>query len=64
MARPRTLVVEDHLLNRELVVDLVEEAGYVLKDFSPADLVKAVREVAEGRRIGISPLSERAIADY
>jgi two-component system response regulator NreC len=39
-------------------------AGYVLKDSSAADLVRAVREVVAGRRYLSSPLSERAIAAY
>jgi len=39
-------------------------AGYVLKDSTAADLVKAIREVAAGRRYLSSPLSERAIEVY
>jgi DNA-binding NarL/FixJ family response regulator len=39
-------------------------AGYVLKDSSAVDLVKAVREVATGRRFLSPPLSERAIEAY
>jgi len=39
-------------------------AGYVLKDASSADLVRAVREVAAGRRYLSAPLSERAIEEY
>lgn len=39
-------------------------AAYVLKDSSAADLVKAVREAAAGRRYLSSPLSERAIEIY
>ena len=38
--------------------------GYVLKDSSAADLVRAVREVAAGRRYLSAPLSERAIDTY
>jgi DNA-binding NarL/FixJ family response regulator len=38
--------------------------GYVLKGASAADLVRAVREVAQGRRYLSPPLSERAIQSY
>jgi two-component system response regulator NreC len=39
-------------------------AGYVLKDSSADDLVRAVREVVAGRRYLSAPLSERAIEVY
>jgi DNA-binding NarL/FixJ family response regulator len=39
-------------------------AGYVLKDSSADDLVRAVREVVGGRRYLSAPLSERAIEVY
>lgn len=39
-------------------------AGYVLKDSSAAELVRAVREVVAGRRYLSPPLSERAIEAY
>lgn len=39
-------------------------AGYVLKCATAADLVKAVREVAAGRRYLSPPFSDRAIAAY
>ncbi len=39
-------------------------SGYVLKDESPDELVKAVREVAGGRRYLSAHLSERAIEAY
>jgi len=39
-------------------------SGYVLKDASISDLVKAVREVMAGRRYLSEPLSERAIDAY
>jgi two-component system response regulator NreC len=39
-------------------------AGYVLKDSSADDLVRAVREVVAGRRYLSAPLSERAIEAY
>jgi two-component system response regulator NreC len=38
--------------------------GYVLKESSISDLVKAIREVADGRHYLGSPLSELAIAAY
>ncbi len=39
-------------------------SGYVLKDSQAADLVKAVREVAAGRRYLSPPLSERSLEVY
>jgi two-component system response regulator NreC len=39
-------------------------AGYALKDATPDELLRAVREVAAGRRYLSGPLSERAIAAY
>jgi DNA-binding NarL/FixJ family response regulator len=39
-------------------------SGYVLKDSSAAELVRAVREVMAGRRYLSPPLSERAIETY
>jgi two-component system response regulator NreC len=39
-------------------------AGYVLKDSSADELVRAVREVVAGRRYLSAPLSERAIEVY
>jgi two-component system response regulator NreC len=39
-------------------------AGYVLKDSSADDLVRAVRRVVSGRRYLSAPLSERAIEVY
>jgi two-component system, NarL family, response regulator NreC len=38
--------------------------AYVLKESSPDELVRAIREVQEGRRYLSSPLSERAIEAY
>jgi DNA-binding NarL/FixJ family response regulator len=38
--------------------------GYVLKDASASDLVRAVREAVAGRRYLSPPLSEQAIEDY
>lgn len=39
-------------------------AGYVLKESSTEDLVRALREVTAGRRYLSAPLSERAIEAY
>lgn len=39
-------------------------AGYVLKDSTADDLVRAVRQVAAGHRYLSAPLSERAIDSY
>jgi DNA-binding NarL/FixJ family response regulator len=39
-------------------------AGYVLKDCTAADLVRAVREVAAGRRYLSPVLVERALSGY
>jgi two-component system, NarL family, response regulator NreC len=39
-------------------------SGYVVKDSSSADLVRAVREAAAGRRYLSPPLSDRAIEVY
>lgn len=38
--------------------------GYVLKDSSAADLVKAIREATAGRRYLSPPLSEQALESY
>ncbi|CAA9257974.1 MAG: Two-component transcriptional response regulator, LuxR family [uncultured Chloroflexi bacterium] len=39
-------------------------AGYVLKDAGTDELIRAVREVAAGRRYLSAPLAERAVAAY
>ena len=38
--------------------------GYVVKDASAADFLRAVREAAAGRRYLSAPLSESAVEDY
>jgi DNA-binding NarL/FixJ family response regulator len=38
--------------------------AYILKESSPEDLIRAIREVSAGRRYLSSPLSERAIEAY
>lgn len=52
--------------NEAYVVEALRSGAmaYVLKDSSAADLVRAVREVAEGRHYLSPPLSERAIDAY
>jgi len=52
--------------NEPYVMQALQEGavGYVLKDASPDDLVRAVREVLAGRRFLSAPLSERAIEAY
>jgi two-component system response regulator NreC len=64
---PRThVVILSMHANEAYVLEALRNgaAGYVLKDSSAADLVKAVREVVAGRRYLSPPLSERAIEAY
>ncbi len=64
---PRThVVILSMHANEAYVLEALKNgaAGYVLKDSSAADLVKAVREVVAGRRYLSPPLSERAIEAY
>jgi two-component system response regulator NreC len=64
---PKTRVV---ILSMHTSVAYVFEAikngasGYVLKDSQASDLIKAVKEVAAGRRYLSPPLSERALEAY
>ena len=52
--------------NEAYVVETLKQgaSGYVLKDSTGNDLVKAVREVIAGRRYLSPPLSERALERY
>ncbi len=52
--------------NEAYVVETVKQgaSGYVLKDSTGNDLVKAVREVIAGRRYLSPPLSEEALERY
>jgi two-component system, NarL family, response regulator NreC len=52
--------------NEAYVVETLKKgaSGYVLKDSTGNDLVKAVREVIAGRRYLSPPLSERALERY
>lgn len=63
--KTRCLILSMHA-NEAYVVEALRNgaAGYVLKDASETDLVKAVRDVAAGRRYLSAPLTERAIAAY
>jgi two-component system, NarL family, response regulator NreC len=61
----RVIVLSMHA-NEAYVLDALRHgvAGYVLKDASGAELVRAVREVMAGRRYLSAPLSLRAIDAY
>ena len=63
--RTRVIILSMHS-NEAYVVEAWRSgvAGYVLKDSGSGDLVRAVREVAAGRRYLSPPLSERTIELY
>lgn len=64
---PKTLVVILSIHKDEsYVIEALKNgaAGYVLKDSSAAELVKAVQEAAAGRRYLSPPLSDSAIEAY
>jgi two-component system, NarL family, response regulator NreC len=64
---PRTRVVVLSMHSSEAYVIEALKGGasaYVVKDATASDLVRAVREVAAGRRYLSPPLSERAIDAY
>ena len=63
--RTRIVILSMHS-NEAYVLEALRNGatGYVLKDSSAADLVRAVREVTAGRRYLSPPLSERAIETY
>ena len=61
----RVLVLSMHANEAYVLEALRSDAtGYLLKDDSGVDLVRAVREVAAGRRFLSAPLSELAIQAY
>ncbi len=65
--QPRTKIIVLSMHSSEpYVIEALKNgaAGYVLKDASSTDLVRAVREVVAGRRYLSAPLSERAIDAY
>ena len=61
----RVVVLSMHA-NEAYVLEALQSgaSAYVLKDASAADLVRAVREAASGRRYLSPPLSERAVDAY
>jgi len=63
--KTRTIVLSMHS-SEPYVIEALKNgaAGYVLKDASSTDLIRAVREVMAGRRYLSAPLSERAIDAY
>jgi DNA-binding NarL/FixJ family response regulator len=64
-SRTRVIILSMHS-NEAYVLEALKNgaSGYVLKDSSAEDLVRAVREVIGGRRYLSPPLSERAIEMY
>ncbi len=65
--QPRTKIIVLSMHSSEpYVIEALKNgaAGYVLKDASSTDLVRAIREVMAGRRYLSAPLSERAIDAY
>ena len=63
--RTRVVILSMHA-NEAYVLEALKNgaSAYVLKDSSVIELVRAVREVAAGRRYLSPPLSERAIETY
>jgi DNA-binding NarL/FixJ family response regulator len=64
---PKThIIILSMYSNEAYVLETLKKGaeGYVLKDSTGSDLVKAVREVIAGRRFLSPPLSERAIDIY
>jgi DNA-binding NarL/FixJ family response regulator len=64
---PKTSVVILSMHSNEAYVLEALRSGakaYILKESSPEELIKAIREVSCGRRYLSSPLSERAIEAY
>jgi len=61
----RVVVLSMHA-NEAYVIEALKNGavGYVLKDASSADLVRAVREAVAGRRYLSPPLSEKSIEAY
>ena len=63
--RTRVVILSMHADEAYVLEALKNGAtGYVLKESSADDLVRAIREVAAGRRYLSPPLSERAIETY
>jgi DNA-binding NarL/FixJ family response regulator len=60
------VVILSMYMNEPYVIEALRNGayGYILKESSIADLIKAIREVAAGRHYLSPPLSERAIEVY
>lgn len=60
------VIVLSMYMDEPYVIEALQNGarGYVLKESNISDLVKAIREVADGRHYLGSPLSELAIAAY
>jgi two-component system, NarL family, response regulator NreC len=65
-ALPTRIVILSMHANETYVLEALRHgaAGYILKDATPTEMLKAIREVAAGRRYLSPALSERAIAAY
>lgn len=63
--RTRVLILSMHA-NEEYVLEALRAgaAGYVLKDSAPEEILRAVRDVAAGRRHLGPPFSDRAVEAY
>lgn len=62
-ARVLVLTVHD---NKEYVRQVIQSGarGYLLKDASPADLIRAIETVADGKLFFSPPVSETLLTDY
>jgi DNA-binding NarL/FixJ family response regulator len=60
------VVILSMYMNEPYVIEALRNGayGYILKESSISDLIKAIREVASGRHYLSPPLSERAIQAY
>lgn len=60
------VVILSMYMNEPYVIEALRNGayGYILKESSISDLIKAIREVAAGRHYLSPPLSERAIQAY
>ena len=65
-ALPTRIVILSMHANETYVLEALRHgaAGYILKDATPTEMLKAIREVAAGRRYLSPALSERAIDAY
>lgn len=60
------VIILSMYMNEPYVIEALRNGayGYILKESSISDLIKAIREVASGRHYLSPPLSERAIQAY